>query len=298
MLEIGQSGRLFSMNYDEVHCVMTDSWVKHTLQYISQNKIEIQTTGPTLQTWRQDDRLLMDVLQESEGMVTTKELQAFNRCRMHLKVTTWSDICTATGEHVLHDAWECKQTWTSASNMAYKWPRQPRPSKSDIRSWQTILQLVFKVGPRYLSSSQRMGAVFYRTRSFTKWLYSASADSLYQRHEQGWKRWRRVRQRTRIAYFEPTDDFSHQMQRQWEMAVVSKEGSHRVRHEGNMPFGPDRSERRPEMDESPTRGSTTPTEATLERAIKALPYSLQWIMEKITLPKDEGKENRIVDPTG
>ena len=293
-LETGRGGQIFDMPYQRIEMILTTTWVKDTLKYLSDNRLQVQTSGPTMQKWREGDKYLMEALDSTPGVsVAREDIQAFNRCRIHMRVVTLSDICTASGDNILSAAWECRRGWESISSRQYEWPYQPRPGQADIQVWQRILQTVFDVGKRYLTISTNLGPYFHRTRRYTKWLYNRNDESLYRRDKDTWHRWRQARHRSRTLYYEATGETRSHLDRQWDMAVVTEPlGTDRVIYEGNARIGA-ASNARQQYEVTTDQGEevhqeTHPTGASLEAAIRKIPASLQWVVENTELPQDNG----------
>ena len=311
-LEVGRAGRLFDANYSEIEKYMTSTWIKDTLKYTWTNNITLNTGGPTLQTWREGDVLLMDAIEDTQGVTTTEaDKAAFNRCRMHLQVTTLSDICTASGDNILAEAWDCSKQWESISSRAYTWPHQPRPGQRDREAWQRVLQMALEVGSRYLTIRSNMGAFHHKSRQHSKWLYNRRDESLYKRGDEGWHRWRQARQRTRTQAYKATGEVQRDMNRHWDMAVVVEpEGTDRVRYAGNQNIGGTTAQQRETMSDDGERVQRTDIQGgrnvnratimSLEAAKRHLPASLQWVLEHVTWPSDNGYEiaGKIVQDKG
>lgn len=293
LLEIGRSGHLFAMKYSEVQHLMTNTWMKETLKFTSKHDLRLETGGHTLQTWRSGDVLLMESLARATTHISTAEAQAFNRCRLHLQVVTMSDVCTASGDNLLREAWECKRGWSSPSSLAYQWPFQPRPGQKDIQIWQRILQQVFRVGTRYLTTTGHMGRYYNKTRRQTKWLYNGLDDSLYEKIPTGWRRWRRQRRRNRTPRYEPTEDTLPASQRTWMMAVVVMDQYGGV-YKGHAPIGGE--EQYHDHISGNTQRHTShrvPNQAprgSLLHALGNLPTSMHWLIEAMIPPLDNGRE--------
>ena len=283
-LEIGKTGQFFEQDYDEVEKLMTESWMKNTLQFLHRAELKMETNLPTLQTWRDGDVLLMDVvLREGIGREDTI---AFNRCRMHIQVTTLADITDGAGIHVQRRAWECRKLWKSISGEAYQWPHQPRPDGRDIEVWKRVLQQVFGVEPRYKGLPTRLGEFHISARQHMQWLYSRPEDSLYRRRQDGWYRWKRIRRRTRTDLYEPAGDMTQETQDHWEGAVVLEYPHYpRVSYCGHKRFKTIRQTGEDEV-ENDRQGQPV----SLETAIRQLPPALRWVMESCRIPRDEGQE--------
>ena len=311
-LEIGRAERLFEANYAEIERYMTESWIKETLKYTWNNNITIQTGCATLNTWREGDKLLMDAIEAVPGVqITDADKVSFNRCRIHLQVTTLSDICTASGDNILTDAWECNRTWESLSARAYHWPYQPRPGRHDREAWKRVLQMALEVGPRYLTIRSGMGPFHHKSRKHSKWLYNRRDESLYKKGPEGWHRWKQAHQRTRTRTYHATGDYLHDLSRHWDIAVVVEPvGTDKVIYEGNTRIGGTAAQHREVMNDDGTtmqhtvihggRNINRATIMPLETIKNQLPASLQWVLEHVTWPQDNGFEiaGQIVQDKG
>ena len=283
-LEIGTGGRLFDTRMSKTGHLMTYSWIKHTLQFAQENNITVRGAQETLQTWRANDVLIMDQALRTPGdEVTEEDLAAANRCRIYLQVCTKSDISTGDGQRMMRSAWEVTRNWTAMSKTAYRWPYQERPDRRDIEAWQRVIGKAFQLDTRELEWGVALGRFDKKARRHTKWMFDRSNDSLYERRGDNWRRWRQVLRRTRSKLYVPTDEEITATQKRWEIAQVTI----RLEHEIAMFEG-----------SAPTR-STEPTRSqdheeaqhsNLQDIVDGIDESLQWIVDDVTLPEDEGRK--------
>ena len=111
-LEVGRQGSIFQYPYNQIKQHLTNSWMKHTLEFTDLYGFKIQGQTPTLRTWREHDSMLMDALERTQGVhISSEEKQAFQRCRLYLQVNTISNITNGQGTNLLEAAWECKRQW-------------------------------------------------------------------------------------------------------------------------------------------------------------------------------------------
>ena len=301
VLEVGRSGNLFTLPYKEIQPELTYSWVQDTLQSADALNVRIEGNIPNLQTWRDNGRLLMDVINEAQGIWISKADRAsFHRCRLYLKVNTISDITTGCGTYILQQAWECKKEWESISETAYQWPFQPRPTKRDREGWQRVLQQVFSVEPRHHSLPVRLGRYYRASRRFTTWMYEDHSDSLYQREGRYWRRWALTRTRTRTRTFEPTAQIEDHAQRHWETAVITTvHRTGKVILRGHAPSKQTNREATNREDEIDCADQGQ-HRRTLEAVLNHVPASLAWAVERTNLPEDNGQTiaARIIQDRG
>ena len=287
ILEIGRSGNLFNMSYEEVGHRMTESWVKNTLKFINQSEIEIETKQHELQLWRQHDQLIMDEIHNTQGHhITQAETEAANRCRIYLRATTKSDITTGDGRNLLRSAWNCKRDWVSPSNKAYRWPEQRRPGKEDIKIWQHILHKTYGVEERYPGWLRILGPWKDNAKEHIQWWYDRSENNLYERLEEGWQRWTTIIRRTRSTAYtraEVNIDIPHTCH----PAMATKT------HTNNTTYL-EAYDRHTQLATHPRqtrrREVTEPQEQhELLQKLQELPPNLQWALEDIQLPDDNGE---------
>ena len=289
-LEAGRQNSIFQIPYTEIKEELTYSWVQDTLRFMDETDIRITGGIPRLKMWRERDSFLMDDVSTTQGTHITKvDRRAFQRCRLYLRVNTLSDIVNGGGTHILGAAWKVKREWKSLSSEAYVWPYQPTPSREDVAAWQRVLGIVYAVCPRYLNFSKRLGAYYKHSRKHATWLWDRRSESLYTKHGRHWTRWIRMRRRTRTQRFMTVGDFARHTEPHWEVATVTRAAmSQMVHHEGNFPHGIPTHEEREIRDDQETMGATT-APRTLESIVRRMSNALQWSLEDISLPNDNGR---------
>jgi len=75
--------------------------------------------------------------------ISGTELAQINCCQLYLQVTTLSNICDGSGQHILPDMWVGKQNQMFTSG--YHWPNQGQPPKKDWTLWQLALWQAFPI---------------------------------------------------------------------------------------------------------------------------------------------------------
>ena len=291
VLEVGRSKSIFKLSYKEIQPELTYSWIQDTIKAADAIGVDIEGEIPKLKTWREDDKLLMDAVNETRGTYITKaDRESFQKCRLYLRVNTISDIANGEGTHIMRNAWECTKDWESLSEMAYQWPYQPRPSKKDKEGWKRVLQEIFYVDPRYQSLPIPMGGYYRASRRHTKWLYEVQSESLYNKEGRQWRRWRRTRRRTRTQIYEPTDETEDNAQRQWCVAIVTTiPRTGKIVLEGYAKNG-GRNENDGEKGAHMEVDTPGGQQRTLQDVINNIPKNLEWVVETITLPQDNGRQ--------
>jgi hypothetical protein len=111
------------------------AWLDSTRAFLAHSAATLhieQASLPALQ--RQHDACIMDGIIEL-GLSTTS-LERINCCRIYLRVTTLSDICTLHGDQIERKAW--LGLGRMASSQA-DWPVQPRPHDKSWGLWRSAL---------------------------------------------------------------------------------------------------------------------------------------------------------------
>ena len=104
------------------------------------------TSAWTIPTSRKNDQHIMDVLLDGfeRKLITAMELFQANQCRLHLKVTTVSEIATPSGRTLIPGVLEVdKRKFTQYSKTRLDWPTQTRPSASYRKTWKKLIKAQF-----------------------------------------------------------------------------------------------------------------------------------------------------------
>ena len=136
-LEAGVEGYLFESTCDITWTNTPSLWVAATLQYCQQYGIRFKEPGQVLVKKRVRDVVLMSAI--ALYNFTPAVLQSVNRCRIYLRVTTLSDICTADGR-ALHPFLTLRQPFGIRDR--FSWPAQGRPDSTDWKRWDAVLHTV------------------------------------------------------------------------------------------------------------------------------------------------------------
>jgi hypothetical protein len=93
-LEMGCNGSIFSIP-SNLACLATPSWVSETWKFVQQFHIRIEDDIPDFHPPREADRLLIPTF-ASMGFAP-EQLVWLNQCRLYLRVSWLSELCTADG---------------------------------------------------------------------------------------------------------------------------------------------------------------------------------------------------------
>ena len=175
-LEIGTGNDIFSLNYEKYDALATDSWIKDVWRYAYENKIRIfddTTANITLQ--RESDSFIMSSIVQL-GFNKT-DLQHINKCRMHLQVSTVSDIACGYGTHILRNILECNRNDSTRSE--YSWPRQPKPGNTSITIWRRAIKRCFTTSRLKLSNP--LGQWRNLNLPNWKWFFCPTNNQVYEK---------------------------------------------------------------------------------------------------------------------
>lgn len=92
-LKTGCSGN--PLNIPPVKYTTRSTWIHKTLYFMNKYNIRINTDIPGLEPWTQNEVFIMEIL-NNYGSDTT--MAVLNKVRMHLRITTVSDLFTADGK--------------------------------------------------------------------------------------------------------------------------------------------------------------------------------------------------------
>ena len=284
ILEIGRDRFLYDWKFSDVAHLMTDTWVKNTLQFISETNLKVEGDLPRLHKWREGDTLLMDEFTDNPGYTITKQdVTKANRCRQYLQVLTRADIASGNGNKILQSAWKVEKDWTSCSSNAYRWPKQPRPSQQDIKAWQRVLQARYGVDEHHLGWTRPLGPFTATAQPQVSWRYDRTDDNLYQRTKEGWRRWTRLIQRVRSAGYRPTQEYTEEIGGHTHPAVVTMPSRREVAYIEGF-------DRHTDLIEDTEETDGEPADNTLQDTVQHIHPSLRWILAACDLPEDEGAE--------
>ena len=107
LLEVGHQGKLWQIDYTKVKDLLTDTWIKNTMEFKHKQGINIVGQERQLNYWRQEDSMIMEDILNTPGTTYSQEERgAINRCRMFLQCTTKSDIAESDGKVIRDSVWE------------------------------------------------------------------------------------------------------------------------------------------------------------------------------------------------
>ena len=118
------------------------------------------------------------------------DLEHVNRCRLHLQVTTVSDITNGNG--MLLRRGVLKGNILKLNTAHYVWPRQERPGINSWRIWRKAIKSVFMRHIRlHLKPEYVLGGWNDGEYSQWNWYYVRTTQKIYQRLLNRWKIYKR-----------------------------------------------------------------------------------------------------------
>ena len=188
-IEMGDNEPILSTSIDRyLPYLLTQSYVKHTWQFMSQEKITLNDGTATIPLLRANDCCIMQEFANNKA-INKGSLATLNRCRLYLKVFTLSDIVTGDGKRIRDEAWHGRQYDTGRDSSQY--PIWGRPGLQAWSMWRTALQSTFcSVRQKLLTTP--LGN-WEHIPSHWKWfsLKTASEDLLIRKTEKGYVQYKR-----------------------------------------------------------------------------------------------------------
>ena len=96
IVEVGLPGEITSWDYNIIELIMTNTWIKNTLEYMDRDNITMDTHNPQLSKWSEEDDtfIMRDAIQ---AWIRGEKLQAVNSCQIYMQATTRSDLSNGRG---------------------------------------------------------------------------------------------------------------------------------------------------------------------------------------------------------
>lgn len=143
-LEVGLNGPLLSLDYyDHESLILTDSWLQHTWQFVTDYGININPQVSIIDKRRVNDKVIMQEVLQAK-VASPAKIKAVNECRLYLNAFHLSDIVTANGKEFRKDIMHGTQDKATSANV--QWPLWGKPAPTVWATWRRILRLVFTNG--------------------------------------------------------------------------------------------------------------------------------------------------------
>ena len=170
-LQLGIGSEFLSFPRQAISTDIPLSVAKSLWFFCSKYQITV-STDINCEFLRENDSFIMEHLYQSNA--SDEELLTCNRCRIYLQVLTISEITTGDGLSLLTSSLRGERLCSPLRN--WSWPKQPRPSKSEWRVWNRLLQsTICRFAPNQLVTPLGKWTATHSTR----WWYSPSDQLLF-----------------------------------------------------------------------------------------------------------------------
>jgi len=143
VLEMGMYGLIWTNSFPTYSkWCSSHSWLFHVCQFNNDHEIKLNIDHAMLKPKRLWDKSIMDAAQQHFD--SKADLRAINRVRMHHKVVSLSDICSANGSSL--DTTFLSRSPFGGSRNDFIWPVKHHVSASDYTTWSKAMEFVFS-GP-------------------------------------------------------------------------------------------------------------------------------------------------------
>ena len=192
VMEAGVGGDPGSFDVRQMAWLTKDTWVGSTLKAYNKYELELELEANIegLRMWNTRDEYIME---RAYDIATEKDLIIFNKVCLFLRVATVSDLTTADGKKLDLTLLQGKRsTSPSFSEFAYTWPNIPEPTTSEIKTWYTIISMMFSI----MESNTRIReeATFkwdIKSIQYSKWTIGRNGKYVFERNHDHWRKWKR-----------------------------------------------------------------------------------------------------------
>ena len=189
-IHLGHGQNLFTLDYSRLGRLTPSTWISQLWGFCHKFDIHINdevTSNATPK--RQNDKFIMEEI-ALYNEFSNNDLDHINRCRLHLRVMTLSDIVNGNGRLLRRGV--MKGNMFQLNTSPYLWPRQDRPGITSWRIWRKAMKKVFMrqiklhLKPEYLLGCWNDGEI-----NNWNWFFVRQTQKVYQRVGNRWKIYRR-----------------------------------------------------------------------------------------------------------
>ena len=200
-VHVGSEVNFWEMPYEMYSSLAPDGWVKHTWEAQSKTAITPRGVQLAVSPERPNDQFLMDVFLFS-GLYNPDQIQQLQDCRLFLRVTTLSHICTADGTHIHPKAWNGR---ILTHRRRIPWINTYRPGQNKWDLWRNALRTHFLMPyTDHLRLRTTLGQWYKPTDEVWKWWKHPTSDSLLEHtDDHGWMIWNRSPEQAMTRYTGP-----------------------------------------------------------------------------------------------
>ena len=286
-LEVGLKMSVYDLPYNKVKECMTDTWMKNTLEFLSNTEITIKSDEPLIADgWTEGDTSIMQDALDAGYSGTA--LAAINRCRIHMKALFRSDISDMRGLRVTQEAYNVMESINgSTSERSYVWQHQERPSAQDRTMWRKFMHKAYNITRQYQDWETPCGAWKSEATTHSQWTYGGQQDELYEKvgTEERWRLWKRhatnIPRRRRTGLFKETEEIVNERELNTSVCIIDR----RTGLNDDLVNMTDVLET---MTKANVETQQEAAAGTLREELDRIHHSLQWVVEDIELPGDNG----------
>jgi hypothetical protein len=181
-VQLGCNGPIFHIPW-QCHILMEASWLKSTWEFVHEFGIQIDDDIPELQTWRENDVLLVPLFLRLG--YTGVELRWLNMCRLYYRVSWLSEICSGDGLRLLR---MFLANSANPNDSTLRYPKQGFPPSPAWKIWKKALSSV-------CDSNQVLYSPLGNWVSKTNWLYDPVSERLYKKKGDVYAEYQSLRKR-------------------------------------------------------------------------------------------------------
>jgi hypothetical protein len=265
IVDVGVRAEVLQTSFQDYSFLTAYTWMAHLWEFLEDSKSKLKHDIEVLLRSRHD-QFLMPAFRR---YFTKSQLQAINRCRLYLQVSTLAEIVTADGMAVTALAMEGQ--WDVHRPHYYGWPTQPRPSEKVWKWWR---HAVVKCFTTFGGTLQQPLGVWTDTDETWEWFHCSDKDRLYQRTDDGWRFWiKQSSQRRKAHPIFFTQGLCEALPTRAVRANVSLEGYHCRLLSSSL---------------AQTVAPEIPAAESIDDAVRQLDPSQRWSVQDVRMSPDQG----------
>jgi hypothetical protein len=131
----GRSQPILEIPSDGIPQLGNEQWIQTLRRFLTVSGITMHISNITVPyEKRVNDQILMDVMARQHW--SNSDIIEINKCRIHLKVESISDITNQSGTHIKEQCWNAH---IGSRRRDKLWPQQTQPGKHSISIWRRFL---------------------------------------------------------------------------------------------------------------------------------------------------------------
>ena len=232
---IGTTIPFLNLPFIDYQNLLPECWMKSLWEFLSVHNIKINGPITTLETYRRNDRNIIEEVVKNHPNLDIDEFIIFNNCRLYLQVHCLSDITTGNGMRITDYALRGIQDQDRKSYLS--WPRQHRPADRYWKIWRRVIRQVF-TNNTYWSLQRPLGSWIRKSHQEFRWFCDEECDNLFFKTDDNLYRvYKRVdgprlRQSNKYQFF----NVSNRLPEYTEITTTYRTQNGNLRAEGSTPI--------------------------------------------------------------